>query len=330
MTIINMLKKTTFLTLVTFVIACGGASGSTDDKSDNKPSPYTDNREHVVLDHAKKRTVRADADKTISRPERMRNKRNCFIVISKKDFYLYVYEAQGADTVMLARYDCCLSMRKGNKQRPGDMKTPASTMARPFTISQMQPSSSWSHDFRDGRGNIPSYGAWFLRLRTPGHNGIGIHGSTNNRESVPGRASEGCIRLLDEDIIDLKQNYAFVEMKVVIKDEKVDDLPFERKALKDVKRVRHFDPAKTLTNEQIAMAKPEKFTPQRKGNQYAETEEEVTTGNYEELYGGPEEFDGEDDVASAVPQTPATPRQQKRNKSLDQNMTLEELNANGY
>ncbi|MBQ1582906.1 MAG: L,D-transpeptidase [Prevotella sp.] len=45
---------------------------------------------------------------------------------------------------------------------------------------------------------------------------IGIHGSTNNESSVPGRGSEGCIRLRDDDLIQLKENYAFVGMKVVI------------------------------------------------------------------------------------------------------------------
>ena len=35
--------------------------------------------------------------------------------------------------------------------------------------------------------------------------GIGIHGSTNNESSVPGRGSEGCIRLRDDDLIQLKE-----------------------------------------------------------------------------------------------------------------------------
>ncbi len=102
-------------------------------------------------------------------------------------------------------------------------------MQNPFKITQIQDASKWTHDFGDGRGSILAYGAYFLRLETPGHSGIGIHGSTNNRESVPGRGSEGCIRLLDEDIIDLRKNYAYVGMKVVIKAEDVGLLPFEKK-----------------------------------------------------------------------------------------------------
>ena len=37
--------------------------------------------------------------------------------MSKKDYYLYVYEGQGADTVLLARYDCAFSQKKGNKHQ---------------------------------------------------------------------------------------------------------------------------------------------------------------------------------------------------------------------
>lgn len=154
-------------------------------------------------------------------------KKNTFIVISKKELRLYVYENVNDKRELVASYPVCLSKNKGNKQRRGDMKTPESTMNNPFSITQIQDASGWTHNFKDGRGSIKAYGHWFLRLRTPGHSGIGIHGSTNNRSSVPGRASEGCIRLLDEDIIHLKENYAFVGQKVVIKGENDGPLDWE-------------------------------------------------------------------------------------------------------
>ena len=155
---------------------------------------------------------------------------NCFIVISKKEFRLYVYEKVGKDTVLVAHYPVCYAKNYGNKQRKGDMKTPECTMKNPFTISQIQDASTWRHDFGDGRGNVKAYGNWFMRLVTPGHSGIGIHGSTNTESSVPGRDSEGCIRLRDADIIHLKQNYARVKTKVIIKPLAQGKLPFERKA----------------------------------------------------------------------------------------------------
>ena len=199
------------------------------------------------------RVIRLEKDQRISQPDKMKNQENCFVVMSKKDYYLYVYEPQGNDTVLLARYDCCFALKKGDKQQEGDMRTPHCSLDHPFTITEIKDASTWEHDFGDGRGPILSYGNYFLRLDTHGHKGIGIHGSTNNAESVPGRASEGCIRLLDDDIIDFREHYAFVGMNVVIKAEDIDDLPFEIHAMKkqQVKRLRHLDPAKTLANEQV-------------------------------------------------------------------------------
>ncbi|MBR5102496.1 MAG: L,D-transpeptidase, partial [Muribaculaceae bacterium] len=131
------------------------------------------------------------------------------------------------DSSLVERFPACLSKNKGNKQRKGDMRTPESPKGKPFSISAIQNSSTWRHDFKDGRGNILAYGNWFLRLVTPGHSGIGIHGSTNNASSVPGRASEGCIRLRDADIITLKERYAYVGMPVIIKAENEGLYPWE-------------------------------------------------------------------------------------------------------
>lgn len=161
--------------------------------------------------------------------------KTAFIVISKKDLNLRVYDVVKGDTVLLQEFPACLSKNKGNKQRKGDMKTPESSKGKPFRISQIQNASSWHHDFKDGRGSIRAYGKWFLRLLTPGHSGIGIHGSTNNEKSVPGRASEGCIRLLDADIITLKEKYAYVGMPVIIKAENEDLYPWEKNIQKNNK-----------------------------------------------------------------------------------------------
>ena len=261
------LKKTAFIAILGLnigIYGCSANNSSTDNnvntetstEANTSASTYTDDvRELVGMDHGK-RTVRIAPDVRISHPELRKNQANRFIVMSKKDYYLYVYEGQGADTVLLARYDCAFSQKKGNKQQRGDMKTPNCTMTNPFKITEIKDASSWVHDFGDGRGAIKSYGNYFLRLLTDPHKGIGIHGSTNNEESVPGRASEGCIRLKDEDIIDLRKNYAFVGMKVVIKAEDKDDLPFETRVFEkqNIKRLRHLDPSKTMSNEQIQKA----------------------------------------------------------------------------
>ena len=151
-----------------------------------------------------------------------------FIVVSKKNLTLSVYDrGTDGDTVLVAQYPCCMGKNKGNKQGRGDMRTPESPASKPFKITMIQDASTWKHDFKDGRGNIKAYGHWFLRLETPGHKGIGIHGSTNNENTVPGRASEGCIRLLDKDIITLKEHFAYVGMPVTVQGENQAPFPWE-------------------------------------------------------------------------------------------------------
>ena len=154
-----------------------------------------------------------------------------FIVISKKNLTLSVYDRSAAgDTILVAQYPCCMGKNLGNKQRRGDMRTPESSARKPFKISMIQDASTWKHDFHDGRGEILAYGHWFLRLATQGHKSIGIHGSTNNEETVPGRASEGCIRLLDKDIITLKEHFAYVGMPVTVQSENQAPFPWEKRA----------------------------------------------------------------------------------------------------
>ena len=168
------------------------------------------------------------SDNQLSYPD-MQVKEHCFIVISKAELKLYVCEAVDDDTVRVAEYPVCMGKCLGHKQKKGDMRTPESAWDKPFVITEIVDASSWSHDFGDGRGAILAYGNWFMRLKTPGFTGIGIHGSTNNEETVPGRASEGCIRLRNDDLDLLKEHYAFVGMRVVVKGEEEGLKPFEQK-----------------------------------------------------------------------------------------------------
>lgn len=154
-----------------------------------------------------------------------------WIVVSKREMTLSVYDRNAVgDTVMVAQYPCCMGKNKGDKVKRGDMRTPESPSGKPFKITMIQDASTWKHDFKDGRGNIKAYGHWFLRLETPGHRGIGIHGSTNNENTVPGRASEGCIRLLDKDIITLKEHFAYVGMPVTVQAEDQAPMEWEERA----------------------------------------------------------------------------------------------------
>ena len=163
------------------------------------------------------------------------NKDSCFFVVSKvHPEHLSVYETRGCDTLLLAVYPVCVALNRGQKQAEGDCRTPESYPGKPFRITEIKDSRHWRHDFGDGRGRILAYGHWFLRLDTPGFHGIGLHGSTNNRESIMvGRGTEGCVRLLDEDIIHLKEHYATIGTPVIILPEDACPLHFETEALKN-------------------------------------------------------------------------------------------------
>ena len=159
----------------------------------------------------------------------MKERDSCFIVISKQELKLYVCETVDADTVRIVEFPVCLSRNLGQKERKGDMKTPECTWGKPFVVTEIVKASDWTHDFGDGRGTILAYGNWFMRLKTPGFTGIGIHGSTNNENTVPGRDSEGCIRMRNNDLDALKERYAYKGMKVVVKTENEGLKPFELK-----------------------------------------------------------------------------------------------------
>lgn len=121
-----------------------------------------------------------------------------FIIVDKEAMTLKLYDYKG---IKLKEYGISCGKRMGDKQKIGDLKTPEGI----FYISEIEESSSWGHDFKDGNGIIEgAYGPWFLRLEVPGYKGIGIHG-THKPESIGTRDTEGCIRLTNEDIIDLRK-----------------------------------------------------------------------------------------------------------------------------
>ncbi len=133
------------------------------------------------------------------------------IVVDKPSLQLYVIE--NADTLFSA--PICAGCNFGDKLKKGDHKTPEGV----FSISQIQNSSKWKHDFGDGKGLISgAYGPWFFRLKTPKWTSIGIHG-TCFPKSIGKRESEGCVRLNHEDLLKLKP-FIKIGMKVIItKDE---------------------------------------------------------------------------------------------------------------
>ena len=134
--------------------------------------------------------------------------RSSYLLIDKQALTLTYYDETG-HSVMTFGISC--GDHWGNKQIRGDRKTPEGT----FHITQILNSKGIPHDFKDGKGRIRNaYGPWFFRLDVPGFHDIGIHG-THLPGSIGTRATEGCIRMRNEDILAL-QPYVYLGMTVII------------------------------------------------------------------------------------------------------------------
>ena len=124
------------------------------------------------------------------------------ILIRKSEFRLYLLE----DGNVVNSWPVALGKNAGQKRMSGDMKTPDGT----FPIDEMLDASYWTHDFGDGKGEIEgAYGPYFISLDTSNlsggaWDGIGIHG-THDPASIGTRASEGCIRMHNSDLLALKK-----------------------------------------------------------------------------------------------------------------------------
>lgn len=143
------------------------------------------------------------------------SKESYSILIKKSEFMLYVKK----DDQIVESFKCALGKNKGDKTKRGDMKTPNGT----FVVDEICDAHTWSHDFNDGKGVIEhAYGPWFLSLDTKEKSkgqwdGIGIHG-THAPESLGTLASEGCIRIHNDNIEKLKRLYVKCGTKVTIEE----------------------------------------------------------------------------------------------------------------
>ena len=136
------------------------------------------------------------------------------ILIRKSEFRLYLL----VNGNVVQSWPIALGKNAGQKEVVGDMKTPNGS----FPVDEVLGSSDWTHDFGDGKGEIAgACGPYFISLDTStlsggAWDGIGIHG-THDPASIGTRASEGCIRMNNEDLRALKE-YVNVGMQVTIEE----------------------------------------------------------------------------------------------------------------
>ena len=137
--------------------------------------------------------------------------------VNKRDHILSVLRNKD----LIKKYNVTTGKTSGPRRNSNDGTTPEGK----FKITQIQDSSKWTYDYHDGKGKVKAYGPWFLRLNDGPKlsngkklwSGIGIHG-TARPEKIGADDSEGCIRLLNKDITELKEKYAKVGTQVDIYD----------------------------------------------------------------------------------------------------------------
>lgn len=157
------------------------------------------------VSHQKTKPLSPDVSKIKDDVQR----KGTWIKIRKHEHKLYVMK----DSEVIKAYGIAVGKNPGQKERAGDCRTPEGN----FTVQQIQNAGSWTHDFKDGKGVIMgAYGPWFIRLKT-GWNGIGIHG-THDPGSIGTDVTEGCIRLQNKDVEELKKQYIKVGLPVVIEE----------------------------------------------------------------------------------------------------------------
>lgn len=129
-----------------------------------------------------------------------------WVRIRKADHILELYKGQ----TMEKQFPIAVGAVQGDKQMEGDNRTPLGA----FKIQQIQNSTHWVHDFGDGKGPIEgAYGPYFIRLDT-GWDGIGIHG-THDPSSIGSDITAGCVRMLNEDLMDLVPLFKEGDMVII-------------------------------------------------------------------------------------------------------------------
>ncbi|MCM1152893.1 MAG: L,D-transpeptidase [Muribaculum sp.] len=124
----------------------------------------------------------------------LNNEHPRFIIADKATMKVYLYDKYGRQE---ASFPMACSRYYGTKHKRRDNRTPDGF----FTAEGVYNSESWLYTDDDGNTSQAKgvYGPKFIRVKVPGTNAIGIHG-TNAPWSVGRRVSHGCMRLNNDDI----------------------------------------------------------------------------------------------------------------------------------
>lgn len=120
-----------------------------------------------------------------------------FIIADKGSMRVIVYDSLGVE---LRSFKMAAGKNYGTKHKRRDCRTPEGL----FSVEGVYNSTEWLYTDDDGNTSQVKgqFGPRFIRLRIPTTRQIGIHG-TCAPWSVGGRRSHGCMRLHNEDILEL-------------------------------------------------------------------------------------------------------------------------------
>ncbi len=129
----------------------------------------------------------------------LNNTHDGFIVVDKFTMRVILYDVYGR---VMKEYKMACSKNYGTKHKRADNRTPEGF----FSIEGIYDSSEWLFTDDDGHTSDVKgqFGPKFLRLKVPVTSQIGIHG-TCAPWSLGGRRSHGCIRISNENILELAE-----------------------------------------------------------------------------------------------------------------------------
>lgn len=139
----------------------------------------------------------------------LNNDYNYFIIVDKGDMHVKLYDRYGQ---LIHSYLCAAGKGYGNKHQKGDCRTPEGF----FKAGAVKNSTDWHYTDENGKRseNPGQYGPRFIRIVTPGYSSTGIHG-TDAPWSVGGRRSHGCVRIKNENILQLAK-YVTKGMPIIV------------------------------------------------------------------------------------------------------------------
>lgn len=195
----------------------GTSASDTLKKEEPKPLKFTSAREALDYMHSTgkwdeyaKGILPAMADENLEWCTKLLdNKYSRFIVVDKGKMKVILYNKYG---VREKEYPMACSRNYGQKHGQWDSRTPEGF----FSAQGIYDSSEWKFTNKNGYTSPAKgvYGKRFIRIKAPQTSSCGIHG-TNAPGSIGRRASHGCVRVSNDNILDLVK-YVEVGMPIIV------------------------------------------------------------------------------------------------------------------